>query len=105
MSALEILNKLPDAFIPSAAQGTDCVLQFNLSSPAYVTVSNGACMVTHGLAENPSLKVTISDEHFIQLMQGKLNGMMALMSGKLKVDGELGLARDMLGFFDPAKLA
>lgn len=105
MTANEILNKLPAAFIPSAAQGANCVLQFNLAQPACVAIRDGACEVSHGLAENPDLKITLSDEHFVQLMQGKLNGMMALMSGKLKVDGDLGLARDMLGFFDPARLA
>lgn len=104
MSAVEILKKLPDAFIPAAAQGASCVLQFNLSTPAYVTISNGTCEVTQGVAEHPSIKVTVSDEHFVQLLQGKLNGMMALMTGKLKVDGDRALARDMLDFFDPAKL-
>lgn len=104
MSAADILNKLPEAFIPSAAQGAACVLQFNLSTPAYVTISNGRCEVTQGTADHPSITVRVSDEHFVQLLQGKLNGMMALMTGKLKVDGDLALARDMLGFFDPARL-
>lgn len=100
----EIFEKLPFALNADAAQGQDCVLQFNLSEPAYLTIKDGACTVGHGTVDGPDLDISLSDEHFVELMQGRLNGVMALMSGKLSIEGDLGLARQMLDFFDTAKL-
>jgi putative sterol carrier protein len=100
----EILAKLPSALDTEIAQGHTCVLQFNLSSPIHIQIEDERCSVHPGAAAQPDLDITISDENFVKLMQGELNGVMALMSGKLQIDGDLGLAKQMLDFFDAEKL-
>jgi putative sterol carrier protein len=100
----DILEKLPTALDTEIAQDQACVLQFNLSSVVHLCIEDGRCSVHQGPAEHPDLDITISDENFVKLMQGELNGVMALMSGKLQVDGDLGLAKQMLDFFDTEKL-
>ncbi|RKF33357.1 SCP2 sterol-binding domain-containing protein [Paraburkholderia fungorum] len=105
MSVEQILKQLPEAYIPGAAGGRSCVLQFNMSQPAYVAIADDKCALTHGISENPDVDLTMSDENFVELMQGRLNGVMAVMSGKLAVSGDLSLARQMLEFFDASKLA
>lgn len=104
-TALEILNKLPGAFVPASADGTSCVIQFSVASPAHVVIGDGACTVVQGAAPSPDLTVTMEDEDFVAMMTGKLNGMQAFMTGKLQIDGDLMLAQKMSKFFDPAKLA
>lgn len=104
MSAAEFLKKLPDAFVPEAAVGTDCVLQFNTSQPVYCTIKDGTCAVTEGSAEDPDVTLTMEDEDLIALMKGELNGMTAFMTGKLQVEGDLMLGQRVQGFFDASKL-
>jgi len=100
----ELLSKLPAAFNPDAAAGTNCVIQFNTSTPGYATLKNGACSVSSGSAPNADVTITMEDNDMVQLMMGELNGMTAFMTGKLQVDGDLMLAQRMANFFDATKL-
>jgi Putative sterol carrier protein len=104
MSATEILKKLPAAFDAEAAGGTECVVQFNTSTPMYATIQGGACQVADGKADNADVAITMDDDDLVDLMKGELNGMTAFMTGKLQIDGDLMLAQRVMGFFDASKL-
>ena len=54
-------------------------------------------------AADCTLKMAFSD--FDDLINRKLDGMTAFMTGKLQLDGDLMLAQRIGGLFDPAKLA
>ncbi|MBI2382850.1 MAG: SCP2 sterol-binding domain-containing protein [Gammaproteobacteria bacterium] len=105
MSAVEFLQNLPAAFNAGAAADANCVLQFNISQPVYATIQSGNCTVTVGSAPSPDVSLTMEDGDLVQLMKGELNGMMAFMTGKLQVDGDLMLAQRLSSFFDAEKLA
>jgi putative sterol carrier protein len=105
MSVAAFLNKLPAAFNPVAAQGSECTIQFNTSKPAYASIKNGTCSITEGTASSPDVTLTIGDQDLIDLLKGDLNGMTAFMTGKLQIDGDLMLAQKIAGFFDASKLA
>jgi putative sterol carrier protein len=74
----------------------NAVYQFNISGPeggswwVDTTKSGGAV----GTGESPNAKCTISmtDKDFIDMVNGKLNGQMAFMTGKLKIKGDMSLA-------------
>ncbi len=104
MSASAFLQKLPAAFNPAAAVGTDCTIQFNISSPAHARIADGSCTIVDGVAAAPDLSVTMEDADLVALFSGQLDGMTAFMTGKLQVDGDLMLAQRMGRFFDPTKL-
>ena len=42
----------------------------------------------------------LSDEDFARLMQGDLNPMGAVMSGKVKIEGDMGVAMKLQQLFD-----
>lgn len=105
MSAATFLKQLPEAFNPEAAVGTDCVLQFNTSEPAYATIKDGSCTITAGTASDPDVTLIMEDDDLIALMRGELNGLTAFMTGKLQVEGDLMLGQRLQGFFDQSKLA
>jgi putative sterol carrier protein len=54
-----------------------------------VTVKDGACNVQDGQAVKPTTTIKMADGDFVQLIQGKLDGMQAFSSGKLKVEGDI----------------
>ena len=43
--------------------------------------------------------VTLSQEDFVKLAQGKLNPMGAVMSGKMKIDGDMSVAMKLQELF------
>ncbi|WP_323119845.1 SCP2 sterol-binding domain-containing protein [Burkholderia alba] len=104
MTAFELLNTLPAAIDPQATAGLDRVLQFNISQPAYVSIRDGACEVTTGTDEAADLTLTLSDDDLVSLLTGKLDGMTAAMSGRLKLKGDLALAQQLNRYFDFRRL-
>ena len=104
MSVIDFLQKMTGAFDAQAAAGANCVLQFNTSKPAYVTIANGTATLAEGNASNADVTLNMADDDLIALLKGELNGMTAFMTGKLQLEGDLMLAQRISTFFDPSKL-
>ena len=58
-------------------------------SPALVTNNDGSAQCT----------VKISLENFIKLLNGDMNAMGAYMMGRLKIDGDMGIAMKLANIF------
>jgi putative sterol carrier protein len=84
---------MPGAFRPEKAAGVNVIFQFSISGPGggdwAVAVKDGACKVEAGKAEKPTTTIRMADGDFLQLIAGKLDGMQAYSSGKLKVEGDI----------------
>ena len=80
----------------SKIQGMNATYQFDLTGDDggqwYATVADGSGKIAQGTAENPNITITMASSDFVDLAQGKLDGTMAFMSGKLKIKGDMGLA-------------
>ena len=89
----DIFRMMPEAFNAEKSAGKDLVFQFNISGSGggnwFVTVKDGACSVQDGQAVKPTTTIKMADGDFVQLIQGKLDGMQAFSSGKLKVEGDI----------------
>jgi len=88
-----IFAKMPEAFDAAAAAGKDVIFQFSISGPGggewVVAVKDGACKVEAGKTEKPTTTIKMADEDFLKLIAGKIDGMQAYSSGKLKVEGDI----------------
>ena len=104
MDAQTLVQQLPKAFRPAEAGGKAHTIQLNISQPAYAVIENGTCAVHAGTAPSSDLTLTMTDENFVELMQGRLNGVAAFMSGKLKASGDLMLAQRLTKIFDASAL-
>jgi putative sterol carrier protein len=69
------------------------IFQFSISGPGggdwSVAVKDGTCKVEAGKASAPTTTIKMADGDFLQLIAGKLDGMQAYSSGKLKVEGDI----------------
>ena len=63
-----------------------------------VCVADGAVQVKEGL-HDPAVTTTCSAKDWIAITLGKLDGMMAFSSGRLKVEGDMGLLTKAARFF------
>ncbi|MBF7081828.1 SCP2 sterol-binding domain-containing protein [Desulfallas sp. Bu1-1] len=98
MSMKEIFSKIQERLDadPSKAAGLTATYQFSLSGDDggeyYIVFANGAGKVNEGVADNSDITILMAASDFKDLVEGKLDGMGAFMSGKLKVQGDLSLA-------------
>jgi len=81
---------------PDVVQKINAVYQFNISGPGggAWTVDCTAPGGRIAAGPSPGAKCTVSatDADFLDIVNGKLNAQMAFMSGKLKIQGDMGLA-------------
>ena len=93
LNVRSVFEKMPAAFNAEKAAGKDLVFQFNISGPGggdwFVTIKDGACRVEAGMDAKPTTTIKMAEGDFLQLIQGKLDGMQAFSAGKLKVEGDI----------------
>ena len=104
MSAKEIINQMPGAFLPEAAVGVEAIIQYNVAAPMYAQIANGECSVHEGTHDDPTVSLTTSDEDLISILKGDMDGVTAFMTGKLQIDGDIMFAQRMNSFFDVSRV-
>lgn len=93
----EVFTKMPEVFNPSAAQGLDAVIQYNITGEGggnwNITIKDGACQIQEGSHDSPTVTLTMSSETWLSIVNKEINGMQAFMSGQLKASGDVMLAQ------------
>jgi len=81
-------------FVAEKAGDMNATVQFNLSGDNggqwYVQVADGKCSVHQGMVDEPTATLMMDGDDYSDMVTGKLNPMTAFMSGKVKVEGDLG---------------
>jgi putative sterol carrier protein len=78
----------------------DLSIKLNLKGDGIIHVNSRG---TENVVSNEDLPadctVTITPDNFQKLIKGKLNPMMAVMTGKLKIDGDMSVAMKLQSLF------
>lgn len=99
----DIFSQMADRLNVDVAKGMDSVIQYDITGDGgakyYAAIKDGACTVSEGTHDSPTMTLSMADEDFVNMIQGKLDGMSAFMSGKLKITGDMGLAMKLQTLF------
>ncbi len=81
---------------PDVVSKINAVYQFNISGPGggqwSVDCTQPGGATANGTAAAAKCTVNATDADFLNIVNGKLNPQMAFMAGKLKIQGDMGLA-------------
>lgn len=99
----EIKDGMLEAFVPDKASGVNAVIQFDLSGDGggqfYLNINDGSIEAHDGTTENAKTTILASVEDYYKVATGELGAMPAVMSGKLKIKGDMGVAMKMQQMF------
>jgi putative sterol carrier protein len=102
-----LINRLPAAFLPEKAENTLAIIQLVLSGEGggdwIIKIEQGSCNVEKGTAANPSLLFSATAQDCLDVFSGKLDGMRAYMSGRLRLQGDMSLAMRLSKLFSAEK--
>jgi putative sterol carrier protein len=101
--AKQLIDQLISNFPPEKAAGLEAEIQLNLTGEGggnwIIKFAGGKVSGLEGKAASPRLTVTTSLADINAIAEGKLDGMAAFMQGKIKLDGDVGLAMRMVSLF------
>ncbi len=88
---------------PAKISGMNAIYQFAITGDGggewYVRIADGQAEVQQGTHEAPSITLTASDEDWLKIVTGQLNGQTAFLTGKLKIKGDMSLAMKLQSVF------
>ena len=87
---------LPRRFKPDKAGGIDVTVQVNITGPNggdwVVTIKNQKLEAKEGTHPSPTLELDMAETDYMDLINGKMSGEKAFITGKLRFKGNIGLA-------------
>ena len=105
-SVQHYFDSLGDRFVASASDGVDATFQFTLEGDGggtwHVVVKDGGMAVSEGASDAPDSTIEARSGDWVKIVNGKMSGMRAVMTRKMKVGGNVTLARKMQQMFPTA---
>lgn len=88
---------------PEEAKGLDATIQFNVSPSTmlktggdyYLSIADGQCDFSTGRTPNPTLTISTPADVWLKIARKEISGTIALMTGKYKARGQIGLLMKM----------
>ncbi|NNE58025.1 MAG: SCP2 sterol-binding domain-containing protein [Hellea sp.] len=94
MDNAEIVTKMNDAL--AASGGTDKSVKFDFGDDGQIHLSGTEAKESN---DDADCTISVSKDDFVALASGELDPMMAFMSGKLKVAGDMSVAMGLQSLF------
>ncbi len=88
----QIFAEIPNLLIREKAIGIEGVYQViftNINYPWFVVIRENGCTTHQGEHENPIVTMRVSCEDFVAIVRGQMNETLALMTKKMKLEGNI----------------
>jgi len=96
-------DTLDQRFAADQAKGLKAVFQFELAGEGggtyHIVVDDGKMTWAKEAHAAPGITIKMAADDYVKMINGKLNGQMAFMTGKMKVSGQIPLAMKMQTLF------
>jgi len=87
---------LPSRFNSDKAEGVDVTVQINVTGPNdgewIVTIKDRKLEVKEGAHPSPTIAISMAETDYMDMVNGRLSGEKAFMTGKLQFKGNIALA-------------
>jgi putative sterol carrier protein len=99
-----VAERMTSHFQPQRAPKQRVVIQYRVKTPDgvlpfKVILADGRCHVEDGVDDRPTISLAMTLPNFLRLASGKLGGLVAIMTGRVEVSGDILLARKVQSWF------
>src|SRR5438552_16293209 len=95
----QVFDGMRQSFQANKAKGVHARYQWELSGPQggqwWIDVNDGTYKMGKGKVPNPNVTFVAKDKDWVAVSNGQLGGTWAYMTGRLKIRGDQGLARNL----------
>jgi putative sterol carrier protein len=95
----DVFAGMRTSFQAEKAKGVHVRYQWRLSGPQggewWIEVNDGTLKMGKGKIDNPNVTFAASDKDWVALSNGTLGGRWAFLTGRLKIRGDRGLAKEL----------
>jgi len=103
MTITELFEAMPSALNSAAAAGMNKTFQWNITGEEAgvwaFKIANGVGELIPGGVEKPDVTITVSDNDWLAITEGRLDPTSAFMTGKVKIAGDMMLAMRLQQLF------
>lgn len=108
MSAEKIIEELKKRFNPQAAKDVSATFMFSVKGDSgakqwFTKINNGTCEFIEVNGGQPPVQpdctISVNADDLDMILSGRMSAMTAALSGVLSIDGELGLAMQLVPIF------
>lgn len=96
----EFFEKMPSVFDPKKAAGLEAAIQMNITGSNggkwIMTIKEQTLQIREGTDPSAQITVEVTDNDFVDLINGKLSAFGAFMSGKIQFKGSLSLGMRLM---------
>ncbi len=90
---------MPERLIPEKAKGVEATVSYNITGKGggkwTITIKDGKLTLTEGILKEPRVYVVARDRHYHDIVTGKLDGVTAVVTGKLQIEGDVGFMAEL----------
>jgi putative sterol carrier protein len=99
----QIFPAMCQRFLPEKAEGINAYIQFDLSGDNgglyWLRIADGKCESGEGQADSPKMTLRAAADDYYSVVSGTMNPMQAFTSGRVKIQGDMGLAMKLMTMF------
>ena len=103
----EIFYRLPEVFVPEKAGNLKAKVQIELSgegaSSWVINIADGQIVAEEGNVSNPDMTLQMEGQDYIALTKGNADPVALFAQGKIKMQGDMGLAMKFPQMFSRPK--
>ena len=96
---------MPARFLPEKAEGVEATVSYNITGKGggkwTVAIRDGAMTLQEGILREPTVYIVARDRDYRDIVTGKLDGVTAVVTGKMKIEGDIGFMASLREMMKP----
>ncbi len=98
-------EEMPSRFIRDKAKGVEATISYNITGGGggkwTITIKDGTMTLEEGILKNPRVYIIARDRDYHDMVTGKLDGVTAVVTGKMGIEGDVGFMAELREMMKP----